>query len=511
MDRVGLVNDVTEILAKRGINMVAVEVERGAVFLEYEPLQAIRQGEVEKALAGIPGINAIEAVACMPSKEKAEKLDAVLTSVQDGILAVDHKKIITQCNPAAAQILRFSDNEAAGMSIESLAAKLFINEALNRGRITRNREVFLESINSYCVVSTIPLRNHDGEVSGAVVVVRDAGEVRELFRKMTGAQPISFEDIPYVSPVMERVVRQARRYAASDSTVLIMGETGTGKELFARALHGNSRRGKAAFVPINCAAIPDTLLESELFGYEEGAFTGAAKGGKPGMFELANGGTLFLDEIGELSAHLQAKLLRALQERRVRRLGSPREQDVDVRIIAATNRDLEDLVARRAFREDLYYRLNVIPLLLPPLRDRSEDVELLANYFLRRFSGKLKRPVSEFGTAAMAKLRSYAWPGNVRELENVIERAVNLVEGPKIQAEHISLGKMPSGQGYMPTVSYETYQTLAERMAEVERMILEETLKRFKSSRRVGAVLGLSHTGVLKKIRRFGLSCEKDG
>lgn len=209
-------------------------------------------------------------------------------------------------------------------------------------------------------------------------------------------------------------------------------------------------------MPVNCAAIPDTLLESELFGYEEGAFTGAAKGGKPGLFELANGGTLFLDEIGEISVHLQAKLLRALQDKRVRRLGSSRELPVNVRIVAAPNRDLEDMVRLRLFREDLYYRLNVIPLYLPPLR----------------------------------------------------ERTVNLVDGPEMTAEHIYLGR-PTTATAGPQVRFETYQTLQERLAEVEQSILQETMKRFRSARRAGAVLGISHTSVLKKLRKYGLWPDK--
>jgi len=324
-------------------------------------------------------------------------------------------------------------------------------------------------------------------------------------RSMTTSLPMTFADIPFASPVMGQLLGQARRYAASDSTILINGETGTGKELVARALHSASGRAHAAFVPINCAAIPDTLLESELFGYAEGAFTGAVKGGKPGLFELANGGTLFLDEVGDVSAHLQVKLLRVLQEQRVRRVGSTKEVAIDVRIIAATNRNLEDMVADKIFREDLYYRLNVIPLFIPPLRERFADIRLLSELFLKHFADKLQRTVKGFSPLALQRLEGYNWPGNVRQLKNTIERAVNLVDGVEVQSEHIFLGRL-SGAPTTPTlVQFETYQTLEERLGEIERVILQETFRRFRSSRRMGAVLGLSHTAVLKKMHKYEL------
>ena len=310
------------------------------------------------------------------------------------------------------------------------------------------------------------------------------------------------------SRAAEQLQKHIELIAPTNMSVIISGETGTGKELFARALHSSSTRASAAFVPINCAAIPETLLESELFGYARGAFTGAAKGGKPGMFELANGGTLFLDEVGEVSAHLQVKLLRVLQEKRVRRVGSTKEVAVDVRIIAATNRNLEDMVADKIFREDLYYRLNVIPLLIPPLRERFEDVQLLGELFLRHFAEKLHNPVQGFSAAALQRLQDYNWPGNVRELKNIIERSVNLVDGTMVQPEHIFLGRLSGSQTAPPTVQFEKYQTLEERLAEVEVVILKETLRRFRSSRRMGAVLGLSHTAVLKKLRKYDFSLD---
>lgn len=506
IDRVGIVHDISSTLSKRGTSIRSMEVEEGTVFLECQDVDREQQAEIIAELSGISGVQTIAEIPYMPSKGRADQLDAIVSSVQDGILTVNQEGIITQCNPAAVRILRLPAQQAQGQPLNpGLIKSLLIRETLQTGGQHTNREVFIAPDQGYCVVNTIPLKNNSGDVIGVIAVIRDTREVRNLMRNLTSSLPMTFADIPFVSSLMVKVVGQARRYAASDSTILINGETGTGKELFARALHSASGRASAAFVPINCAAIPDTLLESELFGYVEGAFTGAVKGGKPGLFELASGGTVFLDEVGDVSAHLQVKLLRVLQEQRVRRVGSNKEVDIDVRIIAATNRSLEKMVADKTFREDLFYRLNVIPLQIPPLRERLEDIRLLSELFLKRYAEKLQHPVKGFSPAAMQRLESYNWPGNVRELKNIIERAINLVDGEEVRSEHIFLSE-PSGSTVMPgSVQFETYQTLEERLDEMERMILLQTYQRFRSSRRMGAVLGLSHTAVLKKMRKYNL------
>ncbi|AJQ28963.1 MULTISPECIES: sigma 54-interacting transcriptional regulator [Pelosinus] len=507
-DRIGLVRDISIILEERKINIVTIEVEQGAVFLECQGVLQKDAKELIEALERVADVHSVEITRFMPSKERVEQLDAVLTSVRDGILVVNCDGSIIQCNAAAARILKISSRTMIGQSIENSSWNALVAETLKTGCSYKDQEMFVECISSYCVISTVPLKDTNNEVIGVVTVLRDIGDVRELVKKMTASLPVDFGDITCDSMVMKELILQSRRYALSDSTVLIRGETGTGKELFARALHSGSARSQGTFVPINCAAIPETLMESELFGYEEGAFTGAVKGGKPGLFELSNGGTLFLDEIGEMSVHLQVKLLRVLQERRVRRLGSSREVAVDVRVITATNRNLEDMVVRGAFREDLYYRLNVIPLTIPPLRERPEDIGLLAEYFLQRFADKMRRPVNGFSKEALERLEQYNWPGNVRELENVIERAVNLVEGSKVRPEHICLGRIAATANPLSTIQFETYQSLKERLAEAERAILKETLRRYRSSRRVGSVLDLSHTAVLKKLRKYNLANE---
>lgn len=506
IDRVGLVLDISRVLAARKINIVSMEVELKTVYLETSPLTPAAAAELEADLRSIAGVVDLIPIDLMPHQEKAEQLKAVLDAANDGIIAIDCHGRITQYNPAAEKIMHTPTAEAIGQELTAIfPCCLSLVEAMQTGSSYSNREIFFEPTGSHYLVSGRPLFDHSGQIIGAMAILKDIRDVRKLFQKLTGQLSFSFDEILHVSKTMQQVISLAKAYARGDSTVLIRGETGTGKELFARALHTASLRSDNIFVPVNCAAIPDTLLESELFGYEEGAFTGAAKGGKQGLFELANGGTLFLDEIGEISSHLQAKLLRVLQDRKVRRIGSNREITIDVRILAATNRNLEEMIAEGNFREDLYYRLNVIPLFLPPLRERREDIPLLVDFFLRRFANKLQKPVDTISETALQVLCSHAWPGNIRELENVIERAVNIVDGPILLAEHIVLyHDSPSKQ----LASIEPYRPLEEVLDETEREVLCRALRQYHTSRQLGHVLGLSHTAVLKKLRKHGLTLD---
>jgi transcriptional regulator of aroF, aroG, tyrA and aromatic amino acid transport len=319
----------------------------------------------------------------------------------------------------------------------------------------------------------------------------------------TVTKPNTFDDIVHVSQAMQRAINLAKLVSHNDSTVLIRGESGTGKELFARAIHMESPRRDKTFAPINCAALPDTLLESELFGYEEGSFTGAKKGGKQGLFEYADGGTIFLDEIGELSASLQAKLLRVLQEGKVRRIGGNSERSVNVRIIAATHRSLEDMLRKNLFRDDLYYRLNVIPIRIPPLRERKEDLPLIIQSLLLKLNHRLKKNVTHISDTAMHKLMQHNWLGNVRELENVVERAVSVAFQGEITQEHIILDQetVSTSRALSPA----PLRKLKDALSEVEYQILKEAISKYGTSRQVGKILGLSHTAVLSRMHKYNL------
>src|SRR5216110_843571 len=300
------------------------------------------------------------------------------------------------------------------------------------------------------------------------------------------------------SPAFRRMMTLVEEVADSSATVLIQGESGTGKELVASTIHARSARSRGPFIAVNCAALPETLLESELFGYEKGAFTGAA-GRKEGRFELADGGTLFLDEVADLSPVTQPKILRVLQEGEFDRLGATRSIKVDVRLVAASNQDLVQLVKEKRFREDLYYRLNVITLTVPPLRERREDVRVLAQHFLRVYAAKNNRRLEGFTDEAIRRLEAYAWPGNVRELENVIERGVVLAQGALMDVTDLPpeiAGSTPLPEGVLSI-------RLGTPLAEVEARLLEETLRATKGNKTLTAkLLGIDPTTVLRKLKR---------
>jgi DNA-binding NtrC family response regulator len=313
------------------------------------------------------------------------------------------------------------------------------------------------------------------------------------------------------SPAMLEVYKLVAKVAQGRSTVLLEGESGTGKELIAKAIHGNSPRRDKPFVPVNCAALPDTLLESEMFGYEKGAFTGAA-GAKAGLFEAANGGTLFLDEIGDLGAALQVKLLRVMQDQEVRRVGGTTSVKVDVRIIAATNRDLAALVKGGKFRDDLYYRLNVVRILLPALAERRDDIPTLAYHFLRKYAGSAGHRVKGFLPETLTLLTRYRWPGNVRELENAIERAVSLSHGPLLVPDDLPESIRNAEAGGVGSVeSAGRGDDALLTLEEVEKRHLVKVLKEAKGNKvRAAKILGIDRRTLYRMAERFGIALGED-
>jgi len=331
--------------------------------------------------------------------------------------------------------------------------------------------------------------------------------LKEELASRRGAPQIIGED-----PKLKQVTISLHRAAATDATVLLEGESGTGKELFARALHALSPRADGPFVAINCAAIPETLLETELFGHEKGAFTGASSR-KPGKFEMAHRGTLFLDEIGDLPLSLQAKILRALEEKRFERLGGTVSLQVDVRVVAATNRHLKAAVAARQFREDLYFRLSVFPITIPPLRERPDDILMLSKHFIERFSRDLKKKPLTLAQSAIQELQTYGWPGNVRELQNCIERAVILTEGDTIHARHLNLSfrdAVPVVAGDDQWAAIDLSGTLAEAsrrvLTEVERRKIDQTMKETGGDRgRTAEILQVSYKALITKLKEHGV------
>jgi DNA-binding NtrC family response regulator len=351
--------------------------------------------------------------------------------------------------------------------------------------------------------------NKPFKIDEMLLTIKKALEERRLRHEVTALRHelhtrYHFENLIGKSRAMQEVFSLIEQVSSSRSTMMIYGKSGTGKELVARAIHYNSLRANKAFVPVNCAAIPSELLESELFGHEKGSFTGAIAT-KVGKFELATEGSLFLDEVGSMRLDLQAKILRALQEREIERVGGTRTIKIDVRVIAATNRDLKKAVEEATFREDLYYRLNVVPITLPDLKDRQEDIPLLANHFVQKFAQESNPSVREISKEAMGILLSYPWPGNVRELENVIERAVTLGRGPAILPSdlppHLAGGAGPVERALVQEASLE----------DLERDYIGAVLRRTKGHQiRAAAILGIDRRTLYRKIRRYGIKLTQE-
>ncbi len=431
----------------------------------------------------------------------------ILDSIADGVFTVDRDWRITSFNRAAEQITGVSRREAVGqLCREVLKADIcekncLLKQTRETGRPIINRTIRIITAAGRRIpisISTAILKDEDGSAIGAVETFRDISVEEDLRKKIRGKY--SCEDILSKNLQMQRLFDILPDVAASGSTVLLEGESGTGKELFARAIHNLSPRKNGPFIAVNCGALPDTLLESELFGYKAGAFTDARRD-KPGRFRRAEKGTLFLDEIGDISPAMQIRLLRVLQEKVYEPLGSVEAVPADARMIAATNRKLEDLVREGKFREDLYYRINIVRLVLPPLRERMEDVPILADHFIRQMNALQNRDIPGLSDEATACLMSHGFPGNIRELENIIERSFILCKEGPIQPQHLpeflwirETGGLPGGPG----------EPLS--MKQMEAVFLMSVLQRNGWSRIKSArQLGIHKSTLFRKMRALGI------
>ena len=429
------------------------------------------------------------------------QLFTVLNLLHDGILLINDQQQVTHYNTLAAKLLDIDAKQEQVLYQLLDDKKLW--SAVERG------EPFSGPIQGkrvatqlYCDV--VPIKNNEF-IEGAVITVKDIKQIKKLVKEATVSEiETHFSQIIGDSPKMKALKAMALHVAPSKATLLIQGESGTGKELLARAIHQSSKRKGHTFIAINCGAIPENLLESELFGYEEGSFTGARRGGKMGKFELAHNGTIFLDEIGDMPLHLQVKILRVLQERRIERVGGTRSIPLDVRIIAATHRDLDEMVKTGEFREDLYYRLNVIPLSIPPLRERLEDVPILVQFYLDYYSTVTDRSVRGISQETIDILANYPWPGNVRELGNVVEYCVTMVAGGEITADilpqRIKTVHIPESQN-----SFLNLKQL-EREAIMKALTLVETEGHKDDAAKL---LGISRATLYRKIKDYNIGENK--
>lgn len=442
-------------------------------------------------------------------KERMRKFRAMIDFSVQGIFSIGRNKRIEFMNAAAESFVGFSLSQVKGKSLATIYPEIPLDACLQEGKVCRGE--FVQFQGRKFMANIIPI-DIDGSIIGAMITLEDAGQIVEMeatIRKKIYTKGLlaqyHFNDIIGISPQIAKVKQMAEDYAHIDATVLIQGASGTGKELFAQSIHNASQRHNRPFVAVNCGAIPATILESELFGYVEGAFTGANKKGKVGFFELAHGGTVFLDEIGEMNKLAQTSLLRVIQEKQIMRLGDDKYLPVDVRIIAATNKNLAQLVANGDFREDLYYRINVLPLPLPSLKERSGDAGVLAEHFIRIFNKKFQR---EATLAADAKelINGYEWRGNIRELLNVMERMVIVSKEKVITADFMEtmFDISPDSQTQKALPATIEAEECLEK-TKILRILKETNYNQKEASKR----LGINRSTLYRKLKSYNIQLQR--
>ncbi|MBS4534075.1 sigma 54-interacting transcriptional regulator [Clostridium sp. D2Q-14] len=431
----------------------------------------------------------------------AEELEILLNSMDTGVISTDDKYKIKRYNSIAKEMFNIGENNY----IDRIIKDIHIADMKKKKCQIHNKEFeYTNNDRKYRAFYNVKPIIIEGEVTGCIFTFNKMKEMLKVVNDLSNTNmTTTFDDIIGDSLELDRVKDYARRISKGNSTVLVQGESGTGKELFARAIHNSSDRRNKPFIALNCTAIPENLIESELFGYAEGAFTGAKKGGKLGKFELAHKGTIFLDEIGDMPLHLQTKLLRVLQENVIERVGGNNIIPVDVRVITATNKILEDKVKDREFREDLYYRLNVIPINLPSLRNRVDDVNILAYNFLKKFNYKLDRNIKYIDESVIDLFKRYNWPGNIRELENVVEYAVNMCS-----SDTIKLNNLPRKFKESTVYKNKTIDNIIP-LRELERIEIKKALIKFGRDKngieQASKNLGISRSTIYRKIKEYDI------
>lgn len=520
-NRIGMTEDILKELHKQNIDLVSMEVQAKRIGMMVEHLGSQQLISLMAAIKEISGVQAISPIELLEFEKINKHLLAIINAVDEGILAVDEENHIRLFNHYCERLFDMDESAVIGKPVEELFGdEARIVKLIHDGEVYDNAACCLTldggQIN-YLSTGRV-IKTDGGDVRGAVASIKDIVKVKALIQALTPDESTVFTDLIGHSQSLEKCKRVAKAAASSHAPVLIRGESGTGKEIFAHGIHKLSKRN-GQFVTINCAALPEQLIESELFGYEKGSFTGAYQS-RGGLFEEAEGGTLFLDEIGEMPLSTQAKLLRVLQNGVVRRIGSRQEKKIEVRIVAATHRPLEKLIKENRFREDLYYRLNVLPIELPNLRDRKEDIPLLVNHFIGNCCKRMNRPVIGYDAGFMEAIIKHEWPGNVRELQNAIERGVSLCEYNILTTKDLdfmsNVGQNEvNGVDEWTEKSLEnlkrdqllpaTQKPLTEVVDDFEKNYLRQILGKYSSVRGMAKALGVSHTTIQNKLKRYGL------
>jgi len=505
-DRLGIAQDVLDILVEHEIDLRGIEIdEMGKIFLNFPNMEFSDFQHLMPKIRKIEGIEDVKTTPFMPIEREQYQLKALLQTLPDPVFSVDTKGKIILINEAVVSSLEIPKSEIIGSDIAELLKGFNVIRWLE-GKNPQPQAQRIRFLELDYLLDMLPVMVPDSDgadiLAGAVFMLKSELRLGQQLTVFHKASVDSFISIQADSKAMKNVVKEAKRMAELDGPIIIFGETGTGKEMLAKECHKASRRNEAAFLALNCATLPDNVAETDLFGYAP-SDTQKQIENKVGLLELAQGGTLFLDEVGDMSAQLQVKLLRVLQNGSYRRIGDDKEQQVDVRIICSTQKDLGKLMQEGQFREDLFYRLNVLSLVLPPLRERKSDIIALAERFIKQHSVKLGRKAPKMTKTCVDYLYTYPWPGNVRQLENALYRAVSILEGNELEKENIQL---PSCSETVSFVSEEFAGSLDDEVKRFEKDILMRLYPSYPSTRQLAKKLGLSHTAIANKLRDYGIN-----
>ena len=514
-DRIGISQEILSAFAEQSWNLKAVEVSTCFTFVHLEH-QELTLEDISNSLREVNGIISINEVLLLPIEQRENHLQTLLDRIPDPIIDINNQGIILAVNAATHKLIQKRNKEQVimGLSIETFieqAYQTLLTDKATTDSLIFNGRTYLADIT--------PVISENKRVTGAMITLRSMRAIGRQLSLMQTHQEQSFDDIIGSSLSIISLKEQSERFAKLDLPVLISGETGTGKELIARSLHQLSNRAKAPFLAINCAALPENLLESELFGYSAGAFTGAKKAGKPGLIELAEGGSIFLDEIAEMSTYLQAKLLRFLQDFSYRRVGGTKELHANVRVISASHQNLAELISKKQFREDLYYRLNVLHLTLPPLRERIDDIQLLAAYFIHNAVKQVDLTVESSSNKliltveALLLLEAYHWPGNIRQLQNVLFSVVALNTSDAIDKQAIEEALTKCSQVSTPSqneipnekIILQSTDDWSSAQANFEKQLLSQLYPLFPTTRKLAERLNVSHNKIAMKLRKHNI------
>lgn len=501
IDRPHITYEFLSVLYKHNIGIMMMEVYAYIIYMKLPPVESNLWEEILKDFQEIEGFESVEEIDLIELEKKDIEIKRVLDLIPQGIAILNRTGNIKYSNNYIAErIFKTTSSAITNIHINEYMDDEDLNhvfDAYKEPKFIIDQEVSID--NQLYTLNINPFGSDENAFTGYILHLRDATE-HNIFDNHIG-----FEDIIGESNSLKKIINQAELYAQSDSSVLITGESGTGKELFARSIHNLSSRYDKPFISINCAAIPEQLLESELFGYEDDTFFANKAQGKKGIFEIGQGGSIFLDEIGEMPPHLQSKLLRVLQTKQVKRIGGQKENPIDIRFICASSQDLTAMIEKGEFRPDLFYRINILSLEIPPLRERKDDIPVLVEYFIKQNTKTYGKDISSITPLAMEKLLNYHWVGNIRELQNVMERAVAISEETNIRAKDIIIDENNSQH----EDEFAKELSLKDTLEKIEREIIINTLRKSESIRAAARSLDVTHTLLINRIKKYNILDEE--